>query len=107
MLKLHQNPNPSSRSKVPKRRRVDELSNDQLSNLGLSLTPCSALLRVSSLRGLGGTPEFQASTEKRRPATPSMNSEESETTTCFESGGNFGDLFAQVGMESKLLNLFS
>ncbi|KAL6970960.1 hypothetical protein U1Q18_030639 [Sarracenia purpurea var. burkii] len=39
-------------------------------DVAISLAPCSALLRVSSLRGLGGTLKFQASTEKWRSATP-------------------------------------
>ncbi|KAK9949100.1 hypothetical protein M0R45_004643 [Rubus argutus] len=48
--------------------------------------------------------------ETRRPGSPSMNSEESVVTTCFESGSGSG--FAEqypnglVGSEIKLLNLF-
>lgn len=43
--------------------------------------------------------------ERRRPGTPSMNSEESVTTACFDShSGGAGDQYG--GGEPKLLNLF-
>ncbi|CAL5370983.1 unnamed protein product [Camellia sinensis] len=92
MFKLyhHQDPNPDSRSKAgPKRRRIG----DELENLGLSLTPSSSEAVV------GRVLNFWSSPEKLRPGTPSMNSEESGTTTLHESGG-FGD-------QTKLLNLFT
>lgn len=55
------------------------------------------------------TPSFQGKvsvckSEIRRPGTPSMNSEESVTTTCFESG--LGDQYGGGGGEPKLLTLF-
>ncbi|KAI8032157.1 LOB domain-containing protein 38 [Camellia lanceoleosa] len=90
MFKLNQDPEPKSRS------------NDQLGNLRLSLTPCSS----SRGGGTGGALNFQSSPKKRRPGTPSMNSEESVTTTCFQSGG-FRDAFAQRRGGGKLLNLFN
>ncbi|XAR57724.1 hypothetical protein NMG60_11025970 [Bertholletia excelsa] len=98
IFKLCQDPNPIYlRSKALKRRRNDELSSEQQVGIGLSLTPCSELA--------GEAATFRASPEKRRPGTPSMNSEESVTTKCFDSGG-FGDPFA-LGGEPKLLNLLT
>ncbi|KAL4376272.1 hypothetical protein GQ457_02G008270 [Hibiscus cannabinus] len=77
-----------SRSKVsPKRIRVEEFSKFQPSDLDLCLTPSSTGNRLS---------------DKRRPGTPSLNSEESVTTTCFESG--FADQTGEA--DKKLLNLF-
>ncbi|KAE8704866.1 LOB domain-containing protein 38 [Hibiscus syriacus] len=77
-----------SRSKVsPKRIRVEEFSKFHSSDLDLRLTP------RSTGNGLS---------HKRRPGNPSLNSEESVTTTCFESG-----FAAQTGeADKKLLNLF-
>ncbi|KAE8671461.1 putative Acetamidase [Hibiscus syriacus] len=77
-----------SRPKVsPKRIRVEEFSKFHSSDLDLRLTPRSAGNRLS---------------DKRRPGTPSFNSEESVTTTCFESG-----FAVQTGeADKKLLNLF-
>uniref|UniRef100_A0A5B7A525 Putative LOB domain-containing protein 38 n=1 Tax=Davidia involucrata TaxID=16924 RepID=A0A5B7A525_DAVIN len=91
MFKL-QDPTPNySRSKVPKRRRSDEASKVQFSDLDLSLTPDFPAKVGAGVTG------------NRWPGTPSMNSEESVMTTCFESG--FGD---QGGGEPKvLLNLFN
>lgn len=80
-----QDPSSSSRSKVQKRRR-----SNQLSDLDLSLTQCF--------------PVKFSFPENRRPGTPSRNSEESVTTTCLDSG--FGDYGAQKE-EPKLLNFFS
>ncbi|GFY81053.1 LOB domain-containing protein 39 [Actinidia rufa] len=88
MFNIHQNPIPSPKSKAPKRRQVNERAENQLAGLGLSLTPRLAIEETSS----------KNSGEKRRDRTPSMNSEESVTTTCFESGG--------FGAEPKLLNFF-
>ncbi|KAA8531588.1 hypothetical protein F0562_006297 [Nyssa sinensis] len=82
-----------SRSKELKRRRSDEPSKVQFADLDLSLTP-DFPVKVSS-RGVGVT-------QKMRPGTPSMNSEESVTNTCFESG------FEHEGRGvAKLLNLFN
>ncbi|KAL0395822.1 UNVERIFIED_CONTAM: LOB domain-containing protein 37 [Sesamum calycinum] len=82
-----QDPGLSSRPKVQKRRRSpDEPAKVmQLADLDLSLTPGFQGKRSSTLP------------EKRRPVSPSMYSEESETTTC-------GD---QPATEIKLLNLFN
>ncbi|KAL4368625.1 hypothetical protein GQ457_05G007700 [Hibiscus cannabinus] len=77
-----------SRSKAsPKRIRAEEFSKFQPSDLDLCLTPSSTGNRLS---------------DKRRPGTPSLNSEESVTTTCFESG--FADQTGEA--DKKLLNLF-
>ncbi|XP_022132879.1 LOB domain-containing protein 38-like [Momordica charantia] len=84
----------NSRSRLsPKRKRSDQESTtkQQLNDLDLRLTPI-----------------FPAKST-RRAGTPSMNSEESETTTCFESG--LGDhhhhQYPQPeGGQRKLLNLF-
>ncbi|KAK6151162.1 hypothetical protein DH2020_016094 [Rehmannia glutinosa] len=85
MFKLHDSN--ISRPKVQKRRRfVDEPAKVmQLADLDLSLTP-----------GFPGKKSNYPLPEKRRLGSPSMNSEESLTTTC-------GDLPAA---EIKLLNLF-
>lgn len=94
-----QDPNPTSRftnsrsNKLStcKRKRSDESGKPQTTDLDLRLTP-SFLHKVS---GYSSRPEI------RRPGTPSMNSEESVTTTaCLESG--LGDHYG----ERKLLNLF-
>lgn len=82
----------------PKRKRSDEpakLKPQHPADLDLRLTPIFAG-KASACK-----PEL------RRPGSPSMNSEESGTTTCFESGmadhrhGHHGN-----GGERKLLNLF-
>ncbi|KAF7135709.1 hypothetical protein RHSIM_Rhsim08G0094900 [Rhododendron simsii] len=87
---LDRDPSPKSESKAPKRRRF---AGDQLGDLRLSLTP-SAPVKLE---------DFESSSEKRRrDGTPSFNSEESGTSNCFESGGNF-----VVGGETKILNLFN
>ncbi|KAL4355344.1 hypothetical protein GQ457_06G040440 [Hibiscus cannabinus] len=81
--------NLNSRSKVsvsPKRKRVEEFKKLQPSDLDLCLTASSTGKRAA---------------DDRRPGTPSMNSEESVTTTCFELA--FAD---QQGADKKLLNLF-
>ncbi|XVF59297.1 hypothetical protein PTKIN_Ptkin07bG0264300 [Pterospermum kingtungense] len=84
----------NSRSKVsPKRKRVDqEFKKPEPSDLDLCLTP-----------SFTGKP---AADNRRVPGSPSMNSEESVTTTCFESG--FADQQGQGGggADKKLLNLF-
>ncbi|KAG8474693.1 hypothetical protein CXB51_031212 [Gossypium anomalum] len=82
----------TSRSKVsPKRIKFEEFSKFQPSDLDLCLTPSSTGNRLP---------------DNRRPGTPSLNSEESVTTTCFESG--FADQQRQGGETDriKLLNLF-
>ncbi|WCJ31369.1 LOB domain-containing protein 37 [Euphorbia peplus] len=87
----------NSRSKVsPKRKRINEPVMQQQQKLQL---PSNDLdLRL--------TPSFSPPRkEVRRSGTPSMNSEESVTTTvtCFESG--LGDQYGNGG-DRKLLNLF-
>ncbi|KAK8687204.1 hypothetical protein V6N13_086032 [Hibiscus sabdariffa] len=83
--------NLNSRSKVsvsvsPKRKRVEEFKKLQPSDLDLCLT--------ASFTG-------KRAADDRRPGTPSMNSEDSVTTACFEFA--FTD---QQGADKKLLNLF-
>ncbi|KGN48597.1 LOB domain-containing protein 37 [Cucumis sativus] len=83
----------NSRSRLsPKRKRSEEASTKhQLNDLDLRLTPT-----------------FPAKSTLRA-ATPSMNSEESETTTCFESGlgDNHHHHYPEEGVaQRKLLNLF-
>ncbi|TYK12824.1 LOB domain-containing protein 37-like [Cucumis melo var. makuwa] len=82
----------NSRSRLsPKRKRSEESSTKhQLNDLDLRLTPT-----------------FPAKSTLRA-ATPSMNSEESETTTCFESGlGDNHHHYPEEGTaQRKLLNLF-
>lgn len=86
----------NSRSRTsPKRKRSGEPAKQHLHNpadLDLRLTPTFAG-KISVCK-----PEL------RRPGSPSMNSEESVTTTCFESG-LVADHHANGG-ERKLLNLF-
>ncbi|KAG6594987.1 LOB domain-containing protein 38 [Cucurbita argyrosperma subsp. argyrosperma] len=84
----------NSRSRLsPKRKRSEESTKNKLNDLDLRLTPT-----------------FPAKST-RRAATPSMNSEESETTTCFESGGLIDHHHRhyhpeELVPERKLLNLF-
>nr|AZL19380.1 transcription factor LOB1 [Diospyros kaki] len=99
IFKLHQDPNLDSSKPKSLKRRQDQAP----ANLGLSLTPCtkpkvSSSSSSSLFRPItnGGQLNFQYSPRKQRPGTPSMNSEESVTTTCLESFG-----------EPKLLNLFN
>ncbi|XVE82911.1 hypothetical protein DITRI_Ditri16bG0043200 [Diplodiscus trichospermus] len=81
----------NSRSKVsPKRKKIEEFKKLQPSDLDLCLTPTFTGKRVP---------------DNRRPGTPSMNSEESVTTTCFDSG--FADQQGHGGgANKKLLKLF-
>lgn len=102
--KLH-DPNPgsrfsTSRSRVsPKRNRLDAAADNakllllQPIDLDLGLTPTNFQAKTKSA--------LKADHQTRRPGTPSMNSEESGTTTCFESNNNVGE------PETKLLNLFT
>lgn len=84
MWKL-QDPYLTSRSKAPpKRKRFEEPSKSPPADLDLRL--------MSSLP-----------TEKLRPETPSMNSEESVTTACYD----LVDYHHTHGGEGKLLSLFS
>ncbi|KAL3525611.1 hypothetical protein ACH5RR_013983 [Cinchona calisaya] len=83
-------------TKVQKRRRLPDESAAvkvmQLADLDLSLTA-----------GFEG--KFRCPLpEKRWPGSPSMNSEESGTTTCFDSNNTFTD---HQGREPKLLSLFN
>lgn len=92
----------NSRSKAsPKRKRIGE----NLSNLTLNQQQKQLQLPSNDL-DLRLTPNFspKISGGARRPGTPSMNSEESVTTTItsFESG--LGDRYGNGG--GKLLNLF-
>lgn len=92
MFKLQQypcSPSPSSGNKAQKRRRLpDEAAKVmQLADLDLSLTP-----GFRGKKGGGGG----ALPETRRLGSPSMNSEESVTTTCGDRPEN----------QIKLLNLF-
>ncbi|XP_016476601.1 LOB domain-containing protein 37-like [Nicotiana tabacum] len=82
--------------KMHKRRRFPEEASKvlQLADLDLSLTPGFKSQKVFS----------HPLPENRRPGTPSMNSEESGTTTCFESGTVIGN---HQGNEPKLLSLFN
>ncbi|XP_051115357.1 LOB domain-containing protein 37-like [Andrographis paniculata] len=68
---------------VKRRRFADETAAESTADLDLSLTPD---------RSSGGR-RRAAWAEKRRPGSPSMNSDESETTTC--------------GDQPRLLNLFN
>lgn len=86
-----QDPSINMRPKMQKRRRSPE----ETSMLDLSLTP-GFNQKVYNSHPL---PE-----NHRRPGTPSMNSEESGTTTCFESSAVIGD---HQGKEPKLLSLFN
>ncbi|XP_021908003.1 LOB domain-containing protein 38-like [Carica papaya] len=102
MLRSSTNQNPTcrfsnSRSKVSptKRKRSPE-------------EPKKLPLQLSDL-DLGLTSSFPANSaaykpETRRPGTPSMNSEESVTTSCWDSG--LGDQYANGGGQTRLLNLF-
>ncbi|KAI6695133.1 hypothetical protein NL676_022843 [Syzygium grande] len=90
----------TSRSRVsPKRNRLDAAADNaklvllQPIDLDLRLTPTNFQAKTKSA--------FKADHQTRRPGTPSMNSEESGTTTCFESNNNVGE------PETKLLNLFT
>ncbi|KAK2983277.1 hypothetical protein RJ640_030556 [Escallonia rubra] len=90
MLKL-QDPCKFSKSKVQKRRRIYEPEQSKAlptADLDLSLTAAFPAKK---------------SPEKRRSVTPSLNSEESGTTSCLESGIK---VHAQRGGEPKLLNFF-
>lgn len=89
-----QDPSLNMRPKMQKRRRFPE-ETSMLGDLDLSLTP-GFNQKVYNSHTL---PE-----NHRRPGTPSMNSEESGTTTCFESTGVIGD---HQGKEPKLLRLFN
>lgn len=86
----------NSRSKVSqKRKRLEEpikLKLQQPTDLDLCLTP-SFVNKISPSK-----------LEIGRPGTPSMNSEESVTTTCFDSGVR--DQYGNGGGDRKLLNLF-
>lgn len=99
-LKL-QDPSQNPRSKVQKRRRLPDGQPDvlQLADLDLSLNPGFQSFHTKGYNNTSSLPE------KRRPGTPSMNSEESVTTTCFDS--RFGGTGDQHGGEPKLLNLFN
>ncbi|XP_048233320.1 LOB domain-containing protein 37 isoform X2 [Ricinus communis] len=110
MWKL-QDPNPhsrfsNSRSKSsPKRKRIN---NNETLTINKQQLPKPLYLPSNDL-DLRLTPSFSPKNsprkpELRRPGTPSMNSEESVTTTCFDSG--FGDQYGNGGGDRKLLNLF-
>lgn len=97
-------PNPgsrfsTSRSRIsPKRKRLDAAAD----NAKLLLQPMDLDLRLTPTDFQAKTkPAVKAEHQTRRPGTPSMTSEESGTTTCFESNNNVGE------PETKLLNLFA
>ncbi|XP_043708319.1 LOB domain-containing protein 37-like [Telopea speciosissima] len=81
-----------------KRKNIDDVSLQQSGDLDLTLTAGFHSKRVAA--GLGGMSLHHRRQEKRRPATPSMNSEESVTTS-FDSRDHHTE-----GGERKLLNLF-
>lgn len=81
-------PPPPRFTNSKRRKAVDE----RPEQLNLSLTPPPF-----------PQPQQWISGEKRRPDTPSLNSEESATTMCFESGG---EQYLQQVPEPRLLNLF-
>ncbi|EXB25090.1 hypothetical protein L484_005914 [Morus notabilis] len=87
----------TSRSRSsPKRKRSDEPEKlRQNADLDLRLTPIA----------FPAKPTAPNKAELRRPGSPSMISEESVTTTCFESGLADNPRNANGG-EKKLLNLF-
>ncbi|TXG59303.1 hypothetical protein EZV62_013876 [Acer yangbiense] len=120
MWKLQQDPFPNSHSRFsssrsksspPKRKRTEENAKLQLqqqqqrSDLDLCLTPNLSNNNNNNNNIVVSTckPEFQ-----RRPCTPSMNSEESVTTTCLESGmvGDHYMMYNNGAEDKKLLNLF-
>ncbi|XP_030539006.1 LOB domain-containing protein 37 [Rhodamnia argentea] len=98
-------PNPgsrfsTSRSRVSqKRKRLGAAADNakllllQPIDLDLRLTPTNFQAKTKSA--------LKADHQTRRPGSPSMNSEESGTTTCFESYNNAGE------PEMKLLTLFT
>ncbi|CAH9110944.1 unnamed protein product [Cuscuta epithymum] len=90
-----QNPRPKN---AEKRRRFPDAPSSviQLADLNLRLHP-------GFQRGCDST--SPTAERRRRPGTPSMNSEESVTTTCLDS--RFGGAADQYGGEPKLLNLFN
>ncbi|XP_062101838.1 LOB domain-containing protein 37 [Humulus lupulus] len=83
----------TSRSRLsPKRKRSDSPAKlRNTADLDLRLTPI-----------FPGKPTARKA-DVRRPLSPSMNSEESETTTCFDSGLADQNV---IGGDRKLLNLF-
>ena len=90
VLKL-QDPVTNPRSKVQKRRRACEPPLTESQDLDLNLNQ--------------SFPAVKSSPEKRRQGSPSMNSEDSVTTTCLDGG--FGEYsYVQGGREVHLLNLF-
>ncbi|XP_042493615.1 LOB domain-containing protein 39-like [Macadamia integrifolia] len=82
-----------------KRKGLNDVSLLQSGDLDLTLTAGFHIKRVAA--GLGGMCHDRYRQEKRRPATPSMNSEESVTTSFDSRDHQIGS-----GGERKLLNLF-
>ena len=92
LLKL-QDPATCPRSKVQKRRRACEHPSNEPQSYDLELDINQSF------------PEVKGLPEKRRQGSPSMNSEDSVTTTCLDGG--FGEYnITQGGREVHLLNLF-
>ncbi|XP_042507396.1 LOB domain-containing protein 37-like [Macadamia integrifolia] len=93
---------PYTRSRVPttsiKRKDPDDVSLVQSGDLDLTLTAGFHSKRVAA--GLSGMNFDHHRQEKRRPSTPSMNSDESVTTSFDSEDHHTG------GGERKLLNLF-
>ncbi|XP_043712359.1 LOB domain-containing protein 39-like [Telopea speciosissima] len=86
-----------------KRKALDDVSLLQSGDLDLTLTAGFHLKRVAA--GLGGIGHDRHRQEKRRPGTPSMNSEESVTTSIDSGDQQMGSGGERKG-ERKLLNLF-
>ncbi|KVI08960.1 LOB domain-containing protein 37-like [Cynara cardunculus var. scolymus] len=92
ILKL-QDPVTHPRSKVQRRRRACEPPSNMTQSQDLDLNLNQSF------------PAVKGSPEKRRQGSPSMNSEDSVTTTCLDGG--FGEYsYIQGGGEVHLLNLF-
>ncbi|KAK3221266.1 hypothetical protein Dsin_008291 [Dipteronia sinensis] len=101
-----------SKSSPPKRKRTEETAKLQLqqqlqqqrSDLNLCLNPSLSNNNNNNKVVSTCKPEFQ----RPRPCTPSMNSEESVTTTCLESGmvGDHYMMYNNGAEDKKLLNLF-
>ncbi|KAL7614707.1 LOB domain-containing protein 37 [Lactuca sativa] len=90
-----QDPVTHPRSKVQKRRRAGESPSNMTQSHDLELNINQSFTAVK------GFPE------KRRQGSPSMNSEDSVTTTCLGGAGGLGEYsFTQGGREVHLLNLF-
>ncbi|KAF5736215.1 putative LOB domain-containing protein [Tripterygium wilfordii] len=100
MWKL-QDPSPTSNCRFSSSRSKASVKRKQTDESPTLLQPTDLHLRLTPSLSPKFSPRKH---EIRRPGTPSMNSEESVTTTCFESG--LGDQNSNGGDNRKLLNLF-